>query len=144
MSRVEISGADAAADHLLRLIVERRAATRRATAKAAHHAERHIKLQLSRTSHPRGTPTPSQPGDPPSLVTGTLRRSIRVHGPTATAGGWEARVGPTARYGRIHEFGGVTGRGHRTRLPPRPYVGPGLRAALPGVEKAFRQELASR
>lgn len=100
-------------------------ATRYATAQASHLLEREIKAQLALTSHPRGTPTPSSPGEPPSLVTGTLRRSISVKGPTPLGyGRWEAHIGPTAVYGRIQELGGVTGRGGATQLPPRPYVRP--------------------
>lgn len=94
-----------------------------ATAQASHLLERQIKTTLKTSSHPRGTPTPSAPGEPPSLVTGTLRRSITVKGPTPLGRGrWEAQIGPTAVYGRIQELGGVTGRG--AVLPARPYVQP--------------------
>jgi phage gpG-like protein len=100
-------------------------ATRTATGQASHLLERHIKATLATSSHPRGTPTPSSPGEPPSLVTGTLRRSISVKGPVPLGmGRWEANVGPTAVYGRIQELGGVTGRGGATVLPARPYVRP--------------------
>lgn len=100
-------------------------ATRTATAQASHLLEREIKQTLSTSSHPRGTPTPSSRGEPPSLVTGTLRRSITVQGPHPLGlGRWEAQVGPTAVYGRIQELGGVTGRGHAATLPARPYVQP--------------------
>ncbi|MEW2164427.1 HK97 gp10 family phage protein [Streptomyces sp. NPDC007084] len=98
-------------------------ATRIATAHAAHLAEAAIKRMLTTSSHPKGTPTPSNPGDPPSLVTGTLRRSIKVTGPVpAGRGRWVAEIGPTAVYGRIQELGGTAGRG--SELPPRPYVQP--------------------
>ncbi|MFE5037160.1 hypothetical protein [Streptomyces sp. NPDC056683] len=101
------------------------AATRKATAEASHLLEREIKETLSTSSHPKGTPTPSAPGEPPSLITGTLRRSITVKGPTPLGRArWEAQIGPTAVYGRIQELGGVTGRGGATELPPRPYVRP--------------------
>ncbi|MEU0818968.1 hypothetical protein [Streptomyces mirabilis] len=100
-------------------------ATRTATAQASHLLEAEIKKTLSTSSHSRGTPTPSSPGEPPSLVTGTLRRSITVKGPHPLGlGRWEAEIGPTAVYGRIQELGGVTGRGHATTLPARPYVKP--------------------
>ncbi|MCI3277658.1 hypothetical protein [Streptomyces cylindrosporus] len=100
-------------------------ATRTATAHAAHLLEAEIKTTLATSSHPRGTPTPSRPGEPPSLVTGTLRRSISVKGPHPLGlGRWEAQIGPTAIYGRIQELGGVTGRGHSTTLPARPFVQP--------------------
>ncbi|MFJ6540492.1 HK97 gp10 family phage protein [Streptomyces sp. NPDC091385] len=98
-------------------------ATRLATAKAAHMAEVAIKQILTTSSHPKNTPTPSAPGEPPSLVTGTLRRSIKVTGPVRVGmGRWAAEVGPTAVYGRVQELGGTAGRG--SELPPRPYVQP--------------------
>jgi hypothetical protein len=66
----------------LRAIPERvAAATPTALAQAGHVVEGMVKLELSRTSHPPGTPTPSPPGSPPSLITGALRRSIMVEGP---------------------------------------------------------------
>lgn len=107
------------------------AATRAATAKGAHLIEAETKKRLTSSSHPKGTPTPSSPGEPPSLVTGQLRRSIKVQGPTRIAlGTYEARIGPTAVYGRIQELGGVTGRGHATTLPARPYLAPSLEALI--------------
>lgn len=107
------------------------AATRAATAKGAHLIEAETKKQLTSSSHPKGTPTPSSPGEPPSLVTGQLRRSIRVQGPAQVAPAtYEARIGPTAVYGRIQELGGVTGRGHATTLPARPYLAPALEALI--------------
>ncbi len=102
-------------------------ASREAVAKGAHLIEAETKRNLALTSHRKGTPTPSPPGQPPSLVTGQLRRSIQVKGPVSLGSGtWQASVGPTAVYGRIQELGGVTGRGGRSYLPPRPYLGPAL------------------
>lgn len=114
------------------------AATPTALARAGHHVEGLVKLELSRTSHKRGTPTPSAPGSPPSLVTGTLRRSIQVEGPQRTgAASWAVRVGPTVVYGPIQERGGVAGRG--ARLPARPYMRPGLAQALPGIASIIQR-----
>ncbi|MFJ5217165.1 hypothetical protein ACIP98_20885 [Streptomyces sp. NPDC088354] len=113
----QLTGAFVALEHDL----ER--ATRLATAHAAHLAEARIKQMLTTSSHPKGTPTPSAPGEPPSLVTGTLRRSTKVVGPIPVGfGKWLAQVGPTAVYGRIQELGGTAG--HGAELPPRPYVQP--------------------
>lgn len=110
---------------LVRMAARLEAATRSATGQAAHLLEAEIKKTLTTSSHPPRTPTPSAPGEPPSLVTGTLRRSITVNGPHPLGlGKWEAQTGPTAVYGRIQELGGVTGRGAATVLPPRPYVQP--------------------
>lgn len=36
--------------------------------------------------------------------------------------GWQLIVGSDVVYARIHEFGGMTGRGHKTRIPARYYV----------------------
>ena len=110
----------------LRARVERvRAATPAALGRAALVVEGRAKLLLSTTSHPPGTPTPSAPGEPPSLITGSLRRSITVDGPDRRgANRWEARVGPTIIYGRIQELGGTAGRG--AHLPARPYMAPAL------------------
>ena len=103
------------------------AASREAVAKGGHLIEAETKKDLSIGSHAKGQPTTSTPGTPPDLVTGQLRRSIKVTGPTKTGpGAWESRTGPTAVYGRIQELGGVTGRGGATYLPARPYLGPAL------------------
>ncbi|RMI47609.1 hypothetical protein EBO15_01525 [Actinomadura harenae] len=88
--------------------------------------ERAIKLKLSRYQHPRRTPTPSPPGQPPAVVTGTLRRSVITQVPTGGAGRWIGSVAPTAVYSRIQELGGATGRGHHVLLPARPYVAPAV------------------
>ncbi|MFF1284306.1 hypothetical protein ACFVY4_26640 [Streptomyces sp. NPDC058299] len=122
---VRVTGVAELNQALLGMVASLNTATRVATAQAAHLIEREIKAKLATSSHPRGTPTPSSPGEPPSLITGTLRRSITVKGPTPLkVGRWEAQVGPTAVYGRVQELGGVTGRGGATDLPARPYVQP--------------------
>lgn len=89
-----------------------------AVARAAHVGERAIKQQLTTSSHPRGTPTPSAPGEPPSLVTGSLRRSVQVVIYPAAITPY-ADVGPTMIYGRVQELGGGW-----SNLPARPYVAP--------------------
>lgn len=129
----ELDGLDAMLSALDGLGERVEAATPGGLTKAAHHVEAMVKLELSRTSHPRGTPTPSPPGSPPSLISGALRRSIQVEGPRPTGGGrWTAQIGPTIIYGRIQELGG----GH---LPARPYMRPGLIQALPGIQ-SFMQD----
>lgn len=124
-------------------------ATRTATVQASHLVEAEIKKTLTTSSHSRRTPTPSSPGEPPSVVTGTLRRSITVKGPHPLGlGRWEAQIGPTAVYGRIQELGGVTGRGGTAVLPARPYVSPSFqRLAASGAlnrvyHSAWRTALA--
>ena len=113
------------------------------TVQAAHLAELRIMQELSRTSHPKGTPTPSQPGTPPSLVSVRLRRSLRVGDPILAPGLVTVSLGPTVKYGRIHELGGETGRGRATRLPARPYVKPGTLAAIPEIQALYRRNWAA-
>lgn len=99
-------------------------ATRSATREAAETMQSRIRDKLHETEHPPHTPTVSQPGMPPSWVTGRLSDSVKIEGPyLESARRWTCRVGPTAVYGRIQELGGHSGR-PRVYLPPRPYVGP--------------------
>lgn len=49
---------------------------------------------------------------------GLLRNSI-----TYQAKRDRVEVGPQKEYARIHQFGGLAGRGHRTVIPARPYLG---------------------
>lgn len=100
------------------------AVTPQAIMRAGFEVQREAQRLLALSSHPPGTPTPSAPGQPPSLVSGALRRSITVEPPVHTAEGWSIVVGPTIVYGRIQELGGNTGRNHATYLPPRPYMRP--------------------
>lgn len=99
--------------------------------------ERHVKLYLRTYTHPAGTPTPSPPGGPPALVTGHLRRSWRTVPAHPGRRLWtvETEGGPTAVYSRIHELSGRAGRGHRSRLPKRPYVKPMARAVRREVRR---------
>lgn len=127
------------------IVARQLAASREALTLSAHEVERQAKAQLSQTSHPKRTPTPSRPGDPPSLVSGALRRSVTVKGPTAVGPqSWEAQVGGTVVYARIQELGGTTGRGHMTELPPRPYMKPALDAAQEFIAEAFRKAWSYR
>lgn len=100
-------------------------ATAAAVTTGGHLIEAEAKRQLGLKSHTRGTATPSAPGEPPALVSGTLRRSIRVTSPEPKGPtGWTVSVGPTAVYGRIQELGGEVWTG--AQLPPRPYMQPAL------------------
>lgn len=126
------------------LVARTNAATLKAATTGGHLLEAQVKLALTeshRSSNPGGRDSrgrftsgghsASPPGSPPALVTGTLRRSIKVVGPVPKgATGWTVSVGPTAVYGRIQELGGVTGRGGATTLPARPYMAPSLKKIL--------------
>lgn len=98
---------------------------------------REIAEQLRLTTHPIGTPTPSLPGEPPSLVTGNLMRSIDEYGPYyENANRVAGLVGPNAVQARIQELGGITGRNYATTLPPRPYVKPAVAIARPLIAES--------
>jgi hypothetical protein len=93
--------------------------------------EDEARAALSRYSHERGTPTPAPPGGPPALVTGRLRSSFEVAGPTQSgAGVWMSVMGPTTPYARIQELGGRAGRHGSVELPARPYLRPAAEAVL--------------
>lgn len=116
------------------------AASRTALGKALSLVEREAKSLLSLSTHLRAEPTDSMPGEPPALVSGDLRRSIKQGrieqiGPTR----YQGDVGPTIEYGRVQELGGDTGR---AVLPSRPYMQPAFENMLPEIAAVFREEWA--
>lgn len=131
-------------------------ATRRATEQGALLVERDTKRTLMLQSHPKGTPTPSAPGEPPAMVTGFLARSMEHRGPKPTGPfRWHAEAGPTAVYSRIQELGGYVhqgarsynvtgpiGRSEYTHLPARPYLAPTQAAATPKIRNGYIREWA--
>lgn len=128
----ELDGFEAMITALRRVSTRTQNTTPGALAKAAHEVEKNAKALLSLTSHPYGTPTPSSPGSPPSLVSGHLRRSVQVNGSPAQngPGSWSIDVLVLARYARVQELGG--GPSH---LPARPYMEPALMTSLPRIEQ---------
>lgn len=116
----------------LRAMGERAAAaTPQAVVAGQAVIEGRARAALSRYSHPPGTPTPAPPGGPPALVTGRLRSSFDLAGPTQQGVGvWRSVMGPTAVYARIQELGGRAGRNHASVLPARPYLRPSVEEAL--------------
>jgi phage gpG-like protein len=68
-------------------------------------------------------------GEPLHIRTGRLFGSVdqTYFSPGAVA---MAHVAPTTVYARIQELGGVSGKGHRSHLPPRPYVAPAVEASM--------------
>ena len=104
-------------------------ATRKATSTGAHLIEADTKKVMGRYAHPKGTRTNAPAGGPPAVVSGQLRRSVKVTGPRSLGGGtYEAKIGPTAAYGRIQELGGEIWTG--ARLPARPYLAPTVAALI--------------
>lgn len=135
---IVLHGVDQAVAAIDRKVEQMRVATRQATAQVLHLIERRTKQLLTTSTHPPGEPTTSRPGEPPSLVTGNLRRSITVTGPTAvTTASWRGEVGPTAIYGRIQELGGIAGRG--AELPARPYLMPAFRELQAQIRAIFER-----
>jgi phage gpG-like protein len=103
-------------------------------------AQTAVKVTLTSSTHSRGTPTPSKPGQPPSLVSGNLRRSVHRTTARATAPGVAyCAIGAMAKYAPVHEFGPVTIRaknfpqlgnpdvgffGVQVTIPRRPFLAP--------------------
>lgn len=136
-----LDGAGPFKDAIDALIKTADAGSRRAANNAALKVASRTQRKLTTSTHKKGTPTPSRPGEPPSLVTGTLRRSVKVVPAVPVGGGaWQAQVGPTVVYARIQELGGATGRGGAVRLPARPYLGPSVTELIGSGElwAAFR------
>lgn len=116
-----------------------RGATAAVNAMATEFHTELVDVTLRKSSHPAGTQTPAAAGDPPALVSGTLRRSAVIV-PAATAGTRAvASCRVAAVYARIQELGGDisvkrakvlydkrTKRafGKSVRLPARPYMEP--------------------
>lgn len=107
------------------------AATPMAVDTATNLVKDRARVNLALKSHARGTLTPSAPDEPPAKITGDLRDSFEILGPTpAGAAAWRAVLGPTIVYARIQELGGKTGRGGATTLPSRPYLKPAVEELL--------------
>ncbi len=140
MARVIFTGIKELEAAFSAIEVKQVVATRTGLRKSLSLIERTTKANLSLGSHRRGEPTGSQPGTPPDLVSGDLRRSVQQSpieqiGPTRFTGD----VGPTSEYGRIQELGGDTGR---AILPSRPYLQPAFVEVLPEIGMIFREEWA--
>lgn len=87
-------------------------------------AETAVKVTLTSSTHPEGTPTPSRPGQPPSLVTGRLRRSVTRTPPRVIAPGTAlCTVGSVAICASVHEFGPVTIHAKRVASLGTPVAG---------------------
>jgi phage gpG-like protein len=110
---------------------------------AGQAGETAVKAMLSLSTHQAGSRTPSAPGQPPSLITGTLRRSFTRTPPRmAGAGNAYCLVGSKIIYAAVHEHGPVTitairfpqlGNpeagffGRSVVIPRRPYIAPAMK-----------------
>lgn len=103
-------------------------ATKGAVAAGAHVIEAAAKAHFS-GSHAKGMPHVGGPD--PNVVSGTLRRSIHVEGPTQQGlFTFTAKVGPSTVYARAIELGLRQNRNVRY-----PYFGPGFADAMPKVRE---------
>lgn len=106
--------------------------------------ERAEKRNLRRRTHPLGTPTTSPPGEPPALVTGHMRASWRMRNAHQVgAHRFRGYGGNTSVQARIQELGGRAGRGHRAKLPPRPYLEPAVRGSAREIHEGFRRRYST-
>ena len=138
MAHVVVSGVREFNAGLTEMVHRQSAATREATARLLHMIEAEAKKNLATGSHRKGEPTTAAPGEPPDLVTGNLRRSVRVTGPDLVGPtAWQGQTGPTAEYGRIQELGGVTGAWDSV-LPARPYMQPAWEMVRPRIGPTYR------
>lgn len=139
---MSFEGMDAFRGAVDALVREASDGARRSVNLAALRLASRTQRKLTTSSHKKGTPTPSRPGEPPSLVTGTLRRSVKTtRAVPIGAATWQAQVGPTAVYARIQELGGRAGRGGAVNLPARPYLAPTVTEMIGSGElwAAFRE-----
>lgn len=125
-----------AGDRLRRLADRAEGPAGRAAAEAMAQKGRDLTRQkLSRRSHAPRTPTPAPAGQPPARVSGALQGSVTASPATGGGGIWRAYQGPHGIvYAAIQNFGGRAGRGHKTVLPPRPYMTTG--ADFPQISRA--------
>jgi phage gpG-like protein len=94
---------------------------------AAEFIKEELQTLLAENPHPRSEPSLTPPfRGPPGMLTDTdqaghLRDSVNIY-PTVIRG--TSKVGVSAVYARIQEFGGFAGNHHMTYIPPRPYFRP--------------------
>jgi phage gpG-like protein len=94
---------------------------------AAEYIRDELKTLLAENPHPRSEPSLTPPfKGPPGMLTDTaqaghLRDSVTIY-PQIIRG--TSKVGNSAVYARIQEFGGFAGTDHLTYIPPRPYFRP--------------------
>jgi hypothetical protein len=82
-----------------------------------------------------GEPANPPPG-PLGIRTGALARTVAATRARYLGNAFRMTVqagGDAAPYARIHEFGGLAGRGHRSLIPPRPYLGPSIKDREPDL-----------
>lgn len=129
-----IGGASAAQAGLDRITAEVLVASARIVKRAQAVVEGNVKKQFTGSHSPK-EPTTSAPGEPPDVVSGTLRRSITSSPVDKSALGAVGSVYPTVVYSRIQELGGGN-------LPARPYMKPGYDESLDEMATIAQEEWA--
>lgn len=86
--------------------------------------------------------------------TGTLQRAILASAgqaldpasPDESTDAISAVLSPDTPYARIQEYGGYAGRGHKSYIPPRPYLQPAINEVdselMPALESAMERAVA--
>lgn len=98
-----------------------------------------LAIQASTLKHMDGRPGPK-------VVSGTLRRSVKVLSiERLSFGRWESRTAPTTVYGRRIELGfhGADSLGRIYNQPGYPYVQPGISDAQPVLVGIYRMAWSS-
>lgn len=134
---IDFGNFDASIDELKARV---NAATRDAVALGGHEIEREAKLGFV-GDHARGQPHVG--GNQPNVVSGSLRRSIKLipESPFSTGvGQWQVSIAPTLIYGRRIELGfhGADSLGRVYDQPGFPFLKPGFDKALPILPRIFR------
>jgi phage gpG-like protein len=121
-----------------KMLVQAREAAKKIVKRSEVVVESEAKWQFI-GAHKPNERTMSRPGEPPEVVSGPLRRSIKSDPVTLNGFVAHGSVYPTAVYARIQELGGSTG--HST-LPARPFMAPAHDKSLPKMREIAEEEWA--
>jgi phage gpG-like protein len=150
----EVSGVDRWVEQMEAIVGSLQRGTLRVTRSSLTQIQEDAQNFLAAKTHPPLTRTPSLSGQPPALISGALRRSIKVRMTQNGAGGvYAGLVGPTIVYGRIQELGGeihaktgpfltwLTVGGWVSKpmvvLPPRPFMLPAVELNRYAIRERF-------
>lgn len=126
------------ADATIAAIQAWKARIRPATIAAGGEAAEYVRLEIRHNLERRQYPPSSPPWEPPARRSGFLQENVYITELDSDSGVME-RIFPSTVYARIQELGGITGAGHHTHLPPRPYVGPVREKVPPDVRDIFAE-----
>jgi hypothetical protein len=112
-------------------------------------AERYAKtkyMERKDNRHPKVWDPPNPEPGPLGIRQANLVRTVTVapmrFTGKAVIGGLRAGSAD-GRYAAIHEFGGMAGRNHASKIPPRPYLHPALADATDEIVASITKELRS-